>query len=253
MYLSLLYLFSLSFSFSFLYSFSLVFLSNVPLISLSCCFSTIFCSCYCKWYSFVSFLSFVLALVSFVSVFLLFSCQMFPSFLCLVVVFLLYFVPVPITVNGIAVVSLVFGSLQFFACFLVKCYSHFSGFFLFFYYCQLCLFFVNLFFALVSFVSRFLYSFTLVSLNCSVMFCCFFMSYSPVYFMWYFFSVSLCCSVMFGPFFLSSPCFHVASCVCSSILFFVVLSCFVVFSSLIFLLFHVMFCFCFSIVLFIFL
>ena len=95
----------LSLLFLFFYSFSLVFPSNVALLSLSCsCFSTIFCSfpvtvngkdlslslstvcCSCLF-------CFCLSVV-----FNLFSCQMFLSFLYLVLIFLLY--SVPVTLNG---------------------------------------------------------------------------------------------------------------------------------------------------------
>ena len=88
--------------FLFLCSFSLVLLSNVVLISLSwSCFSTIFCSCCCKWYSFVSFCppficSSLLLLTISLWFFFLFSCQILLSFLCLVIIFLLYFAPVAV-------------------------------------------------------------------------------------------------------------------------------------------------------------
>ena len=72
------------------------------------------------------------------TVFLLFSCQMLNSFLCLVLVFLLYFVPV--TVNS-RVSSLfcqlfwpLFLSFLFLSFFPIKRCSYFSVLFLFFYY-----------------------------------------------------------------------------------------------------------------------
>ena len=95
----------LSLLFLFFYSFSLVFPSNVDLLSLSCsCFSTIFSSfpVTVNGKDLSLFLSTVCCSCLFCFclsvVFNLFSCQMFLSFLYLVLIFLLY--SVPVTLNG---------------------------------------------------------------------------------------------------------------------------------------------------------